>query len=264
LTKMALRTEFQAIRQEESESIRTYIDRVKAAIVRLNGANITLSEDEETAVLLNGLTPAYVDVVKAIYSAAAVTLAFPKWQVAETTLQAIESRMRIRDNTANQVAFMARTRTQPAHPSAKSKAKRDDICGHCANLGHWKAECRQLKEGKPKASDAQFERAKHRVAKLKEKKTGQPVATAGAAQASEYSFMAMHDNTGAIDLAYNPRAHGRTKHMKIRFHFIRECIQEGAVSFGYIHTTQQLADSLTKPVSKATFEAFCQDVGLTF
>jgi hypothetical protein len=57
------------------------------------------------------------------------------------------------------------------------------------------------------------------------------------------------DNKGAIDLTYNPIHHKRTKHIDIRFHFIRQVVQEGQVVIDKIHTSDMLADLLTKIVT---------------
>lgn len=38
------------------------------------------------------------------------------------------------------------------------------------------------------------------------------------------------DNKSAIDLAKNPIFHGRSKHIDIRYHFIRECVQRGEIT----------------------------------
>ena len=61
------------------------------------------------------------------------------------------------------------------------------------------------------------------------------------------------DNQSAIDLSYNPIHHKRTKHINVRFHSIREKIQEGVIQVKHISTDLQLADLLTKPLSKIRF-----------
>ena len=61
------------------------------------------------------------------------------------------------------------------------------------------------------------------------------------------------DNQGAIDLSYNPVHHKRTKHINVRYHSIREKIEEGSISIQHISTEVQVADLLTKPVSKTRF-----------
>lgn len=62
------------------------------------------------------------------------------------------------------------------------------------------------------------------------------------------------DNKSAIDLAKNPVFHGRSKHIDIRFHFIRECIANGDIVVKHVCTEEQRADSLTKALSATRFE----------
>jgi hypothetical protein len=59
------------------------------------------------------------------------------------------------------------------------------------------------------------------------------------------------DNKYAIALAKNPVFHDRSKHIKIKEHFIRDCIEEGSIRTEYIPTADQLADILTKALGKA-------------
>ena len=70
------------------------------------------------------------------------------------------------------------------------------------------------------------------------------------------------DNQGAIALAKNPVFHGRTKHIDIQHHFVREKVESGDVHFEYIPTEQQVADGLTKPLSRGSFEAFRRALGV--
>ena len=46
---------------------------------------------------------------------------------------------------------------------------------------------------------------------------------------SQEPTMLMEDNQGGISIAKNPIAHSRTKHIDIRYHYIREAVQEGIV-----------------------------------
>lgn len=64
------------------------------------------------------------------------------------------------------------------------------------------------------------------------------------------------DNQSAIKLAHNPEYHKRTKHIDIRYHFVREVCDSGKVQVSYIETKRQLADFLTKPLSKNLLENF--------
>ena len=59
------------------------------------------------------------------------------------------------------------------------------------------------------------------------------------------------DNTGAIDLANESRLHKRTKHIKRRFNSISDQVKEGDIEVCKIHTDLNVADPLTKPLSRA-------------
>ncbi|CAL8131469.1 unnamed protein product [Prunus armeniaca] len=62
------------------------------------------------------------------------------------------------------------------------------------------------------------------------------------------------DNKSAIAIGKNPVSHDRTKHIAIKYHFIREPIEKGEVALEYYRTKEQLADVLTKALPK---EKFC-------
>ena len=56
----------------------------------------------------------------------------------------------------------------------------------------------------------------------------------------------MEDNQGAIGIAKNPIQHARTKHIDIRYHYVREALQQGIICHSYCPTDKQVADLLTK------------------
>lgn len=64
------------------------------------------------------------------------------------------------------------------------------------------------------------------------------------------------DNTGAIALAENPVLHQRTKHIDIRYHFVRQHVELGNVALVHVASEDQLADLLTKPLPKPKVEHF--------
>jgi hypothetical protein len=57
------------------------------------------------------------------------------------------------------------------------------------------------------------------------------------------------DNNSAIALMKNPVFHGRSKHIDVKFHFIRECVERGQINVKKVNTLDQKADALTKPMS---------------
>ena len=58
------------------------------------------------------------------------------------------------------------------------------------------------------------------------------------------------DNQSAIQLRKNPIFHDRSKHIDVKFNYIRECIKEGRVDVEPIDTKVQLADILTKALGR--------------
>lgn len=72
------------------------------------------------------------------------------------------------------------------------------------------------------------------------------------------------DNQGAIALAKDNKFHARTKHIDIRYHFIREAVEDGSINMQYIPTNENIADIFTKPLAKAKFERFVQMLGLGY
>ena len=64
------------------------------------------------------------------------------------------------------------------------------------------------------------------------------------------------DNQGAISLSKNPVHHQRSKHIDIRFHFIRDEVQKGSVEIFYVPSEDNMADIFTKPASKFKFSKF--------
>jgi hypothetical protein len=59
------------------------------------------------------------------------------------------------------------------------------------------------------------------------------------------------DNMGCIGMSENPILHQRSKHIDIRYHFLREAVSNGQVLLTFIPTSEQIADLLTKALPKA-------------
>lgn len=70
------------------------------------------------------------------------------------------------------------------------------------------------------------------------------------------------DNKSAIQLCKNPVFHDRSKHIETRFHFIRECVDDGRISVESIGTEDQLADILTKSLAKVKFQELRRRIGV--
>ncbi|RVW47997.1 Retrovirus-related Pol polyprotein from transposon RE1 [Vitis vinifera] len=61
------------------------------------------------------------------------------------------------------------------------------------------------------------------------------------------------DSSSAIKLSKNPVMHGRSKHIDVHFHFLRDLTKDGSVELVYCDTQEQLADIMTKPLKLNTF-----------
>jgi hypothetical protein len=70
------------------------------------------------------------------------------------------------------------------------------------------------------------------------------------------------DSKSALTLARNPVFHERSKHIDLRYHFIRNCLVEGTVSATYINTVDQLADILTKALGRVKFQELRARIGM--
>ncbi|GJR45891.1 hypothetical protein Tco_1313994 [Tanacetum coccineum] len=72
----------------------------------------------------------------------------------------------------------------------------------------------------------------------------------------------MCDNKGAIDLSKNPVQHSRTKHIEIRHHFLHDNVQKGHISIKKVPSVDNIADILTKPLKRESFNYLCLGLGM--
>jgi hypothetical protein len=70
------------------------------------------------------------------------------------------------------------------------------------------------------------------------------------------------DNQSCIRLSEHPVFHERSKHIEIKYYFIRDKVQEGEVKLKYIPTDEQNTDILTKPLSRIKFAYFQEKMGI--
>jgi hypothetical protein len=70
------------------------------------------------------------------------------------------------------------------------------------------------------------------------------------------------DNQSCIKLSKNLVFHDKSKHIEIKYHYIRDLVQKGAVKLQYIGTDKQIAYVLTKPLLKIKFAYFRDKLGV--
>ena len=81
----------------------------------------------------------------------------------------------------------------------------------------------------------------------------------GHPQQDNYLFI---DCQSAIHLAKNLALHSKTKHIQLRYHFIRSVLEDGQLKLEKIHTNENPADMLTKVVTREKLNSSSASVGL--
>ena len=77
-------------------------------------------------------------------------------------------------------------------------------------------------------------------------------------------FRLLVDNKSEIALAKNPLHHDRSsKHIDVKFHFVRESMEAGQVEVAHVGTHDQAADVLTKALGRVRFVEMRQKLGVT-
>ena len=72
----------------------------------------------------------------------------------------------------------------------------------------------------------------------------------------------MVDNQPAIVLAKNPVLHDQSKHIDVKFHFLRDCVVGGQIVIEFVETGRQLADVLTKPLGRLRLTELKEMIGM--
>nr|GEZ20723.1 retrovirus-related Pol polyprotein from transposon TNT 1-94 [Tanacetum cinerariifolium] len=70
------------------------------------------------------------------------------------------------------------------------------------------------------------------------------------------------DNKSAIALCYNNVQHSRSKHINIRYHFIKEQVENEVIELYFVNTEYQLADLFTKALGRERIEFLITKLGM--
>ena len=71
-----------------------------------------------------------------------------------------------------------------------------------------------------------------------------------------YRTRLLCDSQSAIHLAKNPAYHSKSKHIPIKYNFVRQVITERGVSLENVHTKENCADMFTKPILLEKLQCF--------
>ena len=72
----------------------------------------------------------------------------------------------------------------------------------------------------------------------------------------------MVDNQPTIALMKNLVLHDQSKHIDVKFHFLRDCIDGGQIIIEFVETGRQLADVLTKPLGRLRLTELKEMIGM--
>jgi hypothetical protein len=71
-------------------------------------------------------------------------------------------------------------------------------------------------------------------------------------------------STSAISVAKDPVLHSTTKHIEVRYHFLRDNVDKGNITLIHVPTQDQLADIFTKPLDQDTFTRLQGEFGVCY
>ena len=71
------------------------------------------------------------------------------------------------------------------------------------------------------------------------------------------------NNKSRIDLAKHPVAHGRSKHIETKFHFLRDQVSKKKLELEFCRSEDQVANILTKPLKSIKFKELRDKLGVT-
>lgn len=70
------------------------------------------------------------------------------------------------------------------------------------------------------------------------------------------------DSKGSIAISHNPIQHSKTKHIELRYHFIKDHILKGNIELIFVHTHEEIVDVFTKALDFTKLNVFLQMLGM--
>ena len=86
-------------------------------------------------------------------------------------------------------------------------------------------------------------------------------------QLMDYGYMMLRilvycDSESAITISHNPIHHSKTKHIELRYHFIKDHILKGNIELIFVHTHEEIADVFTKALDSTKLNTFLHMLGM--
>ena len=70
------------------------------------------------------------------------------------------------------------------------------------------------------------------------------------------------DNISAVSISKNLVMHSKTKHIPIKYHFVKERVAENIVKLEYVDTNEKIVNIFMKPLPKETFACLRRKLGI--
>ena len=77
-------------------------------------------------------------------------------------------------------------------------------------------------------------------------------------------YVVLCNSQSAMDLSQNAMYHARTKHIDVRYHWLRDVIEDRIMKLKKVHTDKNGADMLTKMFPGSKLEVCCKLAGMSF
>ena len=86
-------------------------------------------------------------------------------------------------------------------------------------------------------------------------------------QLLDYGYRFQHipiycDSQSAITISYNPIQQSMTKHIDIRYHFIKYHVLNGNIELSFVPSKDEIADIFTKALDETKFNGFLNKMGM--
>ena len=72
----------------------------------------------------------------------------------------------------------------------------------------------------------------------------------------------LYDSKSAIAISENPVQHSKTRHIDIRYHFLKHHVEQGTIEMYFMNSNYQLAELFTKALEEKRFTFLVEKIGM--